>query len=432
MSAVAILTTLTMGMCFSAAEAAAPPREVVEYTARGGLPNFFARLNRGDRVRIGYLGGSITAQAGWRPKTLSWFREQFPKAKISEINAAIGGTGSDLGVYRLRHDVLRHDPDLLFVEFAVNDGGAAPERILKAMEGIIRQTWKHNPETDICFVYTLTQGMLKNLQDGKYPRAAGVMERLADFYRIPSIHMGLRVARMEKEGTVIFKTDKPVAERLEAMKKGLYYFSKDGVHPYTDTGHILYLEAVARAMKAMEKAGTPGPHALAKPLRADNWEAAKMLPLSRAVMSADWRRLEPATDNLAKHFANRLPELWACGTPGATITFSFRGTDVKIYDLLGPDCGQVTVTVDGGKPVTRPRFDAYCTYHRLATLTIASGLPDTVHSVKLEISSAPIDKLKILHKRTANAHIKELDPKKYGGTMWYAGMIMLIGDLVEK
>ena len=126
-----------------------PLRDAVEFTPRGGIPNFVSKLNAGKEVRIAYLGGSITAQPGWRPKTLAWFRKQYPGAKIDEINAAIGGTGSDLGVFRLQHDVLQHKPDLLFVEFAVNDGGAAPDRIHKAMEGIIRQTWQANPNTDM-------------------------------------------------------------------------------------------------------------------------------------------------------------------------------------------------------------------------------------------------------------------------------------------
>lgn len=131
-------------------------RDAAEFHARGGLPNAFAKLKAGKAVRIAYLGGSITEQNGWRPKTLDWFKKRYPAASITEINAAIGGTGSDLGVYRLQQDVLTHKPDLLFVEFAVNDGGAAPERILKAMEGIVRQTWRADRSTDICFVYTLT------------------------------------------------------------------------------------------------------------------------------------------------------------------------------------------------------------------------------------------------------------------------------------
>jgi hypothetical protein len=59
----------------------------------------------------------------------------YPDAGFSEPNATIGGTGSDLGVFRLNQDVLDHKPDLMFIEFAVNDGGAALERIQRRMEG---------------------------------------------------------------------------------------------------------------------------------------------------------------------------------------------------------------------------------------------------------------------------------------------------------
>src|SRR5580658_3240108 len=58
---------------------------------RGGLGNTFARLKAGKEVRIAYFGGSITAQEGWRVKTLKWFRDTWPNAKITEINATIGG-----------------------------------------------------------------------------------------------------------------------------------------------------------------------------------------------------------------------------------------------------------------------------------------------------------------------------------------------------
>ncbi|MGH7968400.1 MAG: SGNH/GDSL hydrolase family protein, partial [Limisphaerales bacterium] len=237
----------------------------VECRERGGLPNFVAKLKRGGEVRIAYLGGSITAQEGWRPKTLNWFREKFPAAKVTEINAAIGGTGSDLGVFRLRHDVLEHKPDLLFVEFAVNDGGAPPEQIYRCMEGIVRQTWKNDPATDICFVYTLAGNMLETLQQGRFPHSASAMEKIADYYSIPSIHMGLEVARLEKAGKLVFKGDKPHNEVERAALGGRILFSPDGVHPYTDSGHQLYLEAVVRSFSKIENVGKPGPHTLPSP-----------------------------------------------------------------------------------------------------------------------------------------------------------------------
>ncbi len=85
-------------------------------------------------------------------------------------------------------------PTCCLVEFAVNDGGAPPQQIYRTMEGIVRQTWKTLPDCDICYVYTLVAGMAATLQDGKFPRAASAMEKIADHYGIPSIHLGLEVA----------------------------------------------------------------------------------------------------------------------------------------------------------------------------------------------------------------------------------------------
>ncbi len=404
-----------------------PLRDATECRVRNGLGNVLQKLEAGEEVRIAYLGGSITAQAGWRLKSFDWLKQQYPKANLVEINAAIGGTGSDLGVFRLDHDVLRHKPDLLFVEFAVNDGGATPERIHKAMEGIVRKTWRANAETDICFVYTLTSSMLGDMQRGKFPRAASAMEELADRYGIPSIHMAFEAARLEAEGKLLFKADKPQTEKQRQAIGDKIVFSPDGVHPYTDTGHQLYLEAIIRSMDQIRRIKKTGPHELIEPLRADNWEQAKMIALDESMLSDDWRKMDPARDSLAGRFSNRLGDMFMAKKPGASIRFRFRGTTAKIYDLLGPDCGQVIVRLDDRPAVVKPRFDAYCTYHRLATLDIASDLPDETHSVVLEIHPEQPDKAAILAKRNEKID----DPGRFDNTAWYAGAILLIGELVQ-
>ena len=382
-------------------------------------------------MRIGYLGGSITEQAGWRPKTLAWFQSQYLKAHVTEINAAIGGTGSDLGVYRLQHDVLQFKPHLLFVEFAVNDSGAAPDRIHKAIEGIVRQTWRADPTTDICFVYTLTEGMLGDLQSGKFPRAASAMEDVADHYNIPSIHMGLEVARLQQAGKVVFRGALPQTPDENAANGGRIVFSGDGVHPYPETGHQLYLESIVRSMAQISKVGVARRHALPAPLDRDNWEQAKMIPLSAADLSSGWKKLDPASHPLAKRFQVRTPELWKANKAGDSIQFKFRGTSASIYDLLGPDCGQVSVQFDDRPAEVHPLFDAFSNYHRLATLGIADGAVLGVHSVTITILPGQPDKLKILHQRLENAAIKELDPAVYNDTAWYAGALLIIGEIVK-
>jgi hypothetical protein len=399
----------------------------VESTPRGGLPNALAKLKaKGAEVHIGYLGGSITAQDGWRPKTLGYFQKTYPDAKVSQINAAIGGTGSDLGVFRLKHDLLDFQPDLLFVEFAVNDGGHDPDSIFKCMEGIVRQTWKAYPNCDICFVYTLTEAMVPTLAEGKFPRAASAMEKIAGHYGIPSIHMGLKVAQLAKEGKLIVKAPLPKTEDEKKAVGDKIVFSPDGVHPYPQTGHELYLQSILRSLPAIESAASaPAPHVLAAPFVADNYENAKMIPIELASRSAGFAKLDPKTDKLAKQFGIRMPGLYRADKPGQTIVFRFKGTYAAIYDVIGSDCGQVNITVDDQKPVLRPLFDQYCKSYRLQTLPLSSDMPDGLHTVKIELDKDQPDKAKIL----AQHHDKIEDPNRFDGTAFYPGAILIVGEL---
>jgi hypothetical protein len=180
-------------------------------------------------------------------------------------------------------------------------------------------------------------------------------------------------------------------------------------------------------MQKIRKISGTRSHSLAEPLRKDNWENAKMAPLGSARLSSGWQRLDRAKDELARRFGGRLPALYKAERAGETISFRFKGTSAKIYDLLGPDCGQITVAVDDRPKVIRPRFDEYCTYHRLATLGVASDLADAEHTVTLEIHPEQPDKRKILSKRGQRID----DPARYDGTVWYAGAILLLGELIE-
>ena len=105
------ILSLCVVQAMAAADAKAeecPLVDAAECRPRGGLPNVLAKLKKGGNVRIAYLGGSITNAEGWRPMTRDWFDEKYFDAKVDQINAAVSGTGSDLGACRVAHDVLRH------------------------------------------------------------------------------------------------------------------------------------------------------------------------------------------------------------------------------------------------------------------------------------------------------------------------------------
>lgn len=119
-----------------------------EYSTRGGTYNTLKKLYSGNDITIAYLGGSITQQESWRPKTTQWFKDKFKNCNITEVNIGLSGTNADLAVCRIDKDILTYNPDLVFIEYAVN-GGAA-----KDMEGMLLKIWEHDPTTDVMSVYT--------------------------------------------------------------------------------------------------------------------------------------------------------------------------------------------------------------------------------------------------------------------------------------
>lgn len=326
-----------------------------EFRARDGLPNVFAKLKAGAPVRIAYLGGSITAAAGWRPKTLAWFKTQYPKADVIEINPAISGTGSDYSACRLQGDVLVQKPDLVFLECRVNGGGGYEA---KSVEGVVRHIWKDNPSTDICFVYTLHQNMLKDLQAGKTPWFGPIQERIANAYGIPTIDLGVEIAQREKAGSLVFKGDAPVEGKL--------VFSKDGVHP-GDEGHAVYCAIIARSMLKMEAVGQAQPHALPAPLETACWESATLLPVAEATLSAGWAQVDTEKDPVYCESRGRTHAMLRgavkCDRAGASATVRWNGTVVGISDIpYGEPC-VLQAVVDGGQPITAKRAQSEKTKH---------------------------------------------------------------------
>ena len=339
---------------------------------RSGLPHVFAKLKAGEPVTVAYFGGSITQGSGasqedktsYRALVGQWFTATFPQAAVANVNAAIGGTGSDLGAFRAGRDVLNHHPDLVFVEFAVNDGGSPEAMIDRAMEGIVRQIRRHDPATDICFVYTFVVGQRDEVARTGLTRAMRRDEIVAAHYGIPSVNMAL-----------------PAARRLEGGTLTAADFSKDGVHP-TDAGYRIYADAVIAFLESQRgrKGAALSPRPLPPPLRPDSLEHARMIsPAQMAPYGAGWTT---DTHNPTGSF----PELLVSDTPGATQTVAFSGPILAMFYVLGPDTGAFDYQIDGAAWQTLDPFDSFAKgYARSHYRLLADGLPNTAHTVTFKV-----------------------------------------------
>jgi lysophospholipase L1-like esterase len=207
---------------------------------RLGIPNFFRKINqRSTNITIAYLGGSITAGAGasneqmsYRARVTSYIRSKLPDSEVKEINAGLGGTGSFLGAFRVKRDCMNANPDLVFIEFPGNDAGETEKQCVAYLEGIVRQIWTSNPECDIVLIYTATENWFNVYKAGDKPGGVKAHEKVADYYGIPSINVGIAASMM-----------------VESKKWDSKDFSLDGVHP-TDAGYALYADMIVKSGEA--------------------------------------------------------------------------------------------------------------------------------------------------------------------------------------
>ena len=110
-------------------------RSLMQMGDTGRVRRAIRKAQNGEAVTIAYIGGSITQGAGATPINRECYAYKSyrnlvsvcgGKENIRFVKAGVGGTPSELGMIRFERDVLRdgnETPDIVVVEFAVNDDG---------------------------------------------------------------------------------------------------------------------------------------------------------------------------------------------------------------------------------------------------------------------------------------------------------------------
>lgn len=250
---------------------------------------------------------------------------------ITEINAALSGTGSDLAAFRAPSELIPYSPDLVFVEFAVNDG-AVP------------------------------QGLQNTIRSH---------ETIAGHYDLPSIDVGQSPYYYRERNRTAWEDLLP-----------------DGTHP-SDQGHAVYADAVSGFLEDL--LGTPAEESetqaefrttkLPAPFTEDPFTRARIVPVA-GWQVAGW---EPLT----AHVGRRDPVGLRSCEPGAEIAWRFAGTAIGVCWLVTPESGDVIWQVDDGPVHTETAWDRYAlewplrvNYRFLDDASLAGD-----HRIRLSIAS---------------------------------------------
>lgn len=115
--------------------------------------DFDRRARVGEPITVVFFGGSLTygtnasrpCETSYRGLMAEYLRTKYPKTSFRFVDAAIGGTGSRLAMFRLERDVLAYKPDLVFLDFTANDGLAGHDPYcLASYEGVLRDLIERN------------------------------------------------------------------------------------------------------------------------------------------------------------------------------------------------------------------------------------------------------------------------------------------------
>lgn len=135
------------------------------------LARVIKKAAKGEKVTIAVIGGSITqgtVKTGTKDSKVTnkspyatiffnWWKETFPNTTFEFINAGIGATDSYLGVHRVQNDVLAKNPDLVLVEFTVNDAGT--DFYKKSYDNLVRRILKADCSPAVMLLFmTQTNG----------------------------------------------------------------------------------------------------------------------------------------------------------------------------------------------------------------------------------------------------------------------------------
>lgn len=195
------------------------------------LKNLMKRAANGESLVIGFLGGSITqGSLSSTPKTCyaylvyEWWKKSFPNAAISFVNGGIGGTTSHYGGARAWKDVLCYRPDIVTVDFSVNDD--ANEFFEETYEGTLRRLLAAPSSPAVVVLNNVFYDTGKNAQD--------YHNRIADHHGIPHVSIKDTVYPDVESGKIVRADITP-----------------DNLHP-NDKGHRLVADEICKLLDSIK------------------------------------------------------------------------------------------------------------------------------------------------------------------------------------
>lgn len=179
----------------------------------------------GHSVPSGYFNTpNVKTMQAYPQQVLQAVKEIYPYAVVNSITTAIGGENAEQGTKRFKQEVLCHNPDVLFIDYALNDRGIGLDRSRHAWEEMIKEAQRQGVKV---ILLTPTPDLTEDILDDNSP-----LEQYSNQIRDLSVRYGTGLV----DSYAAFKQKKKDGRELNA-------FMSQSNHP-NEKGHEVVKELI--------------------------------------------------------------------------------------------------------------------------------------------------------------------------------------------
>ena len=325
--------------------------------------------------KIAYMGSSVTVQKKGYRIFLHRFLQQYFQQQHLEITAAIGGVGSIAGVFAMDEDVVKYQPSLCFVEYAVSDrivSNTPKTEVGKVVEGMARKL----REID-CQVVFLYRYLRQDLIDRKYHDTIAEYEKIARHYQITTIDFGSYMQQA-------IDCDRYSHEEL----------FKDHTHT-TKLGSQVAAEYISSILQQQfelkpSNSITEIESNNLKPIYRDNYQQTKVIKINADFVSQPNNyNLGRCGDKVKNHHGQIKDDRYLEIAANNSFKFKIQGKLIGLMVIIGRDSGIVEFKDNqGSKEIML--WDKWCHYDRFSTSIINRDYP-RLTDIEIKITDKAID-----------------------------------------
>lgn len=215
-----IVTGLLLLLCFVGKTNSASTQE--RLTIQTSL---LKNLNEGKPQTIVYYGTSLTAAGAWTRILTEYFEALYP-GQVTAHNKGGAGMHSGWGVANLDERVLAYNPDVVFLEFSINDAverfNLTPQQAKSNLNSMIDRIENTCPDCEI--ILQIMNPVIGHLQGDSGWRPA--LQAYQENYRQVASERGLLLIDHMPSWTALLESNEPTFRE----------YVPDGIHP-TEKGY---------------------------------------------------------------------------------------------------------------------------------------------------------------------------------------------------